>query len=159
VNHSLLAAVKARKFSRSESKMETEAFSSLIAKGYIEGGSDSAFLKVSRVVLIGLFRPLLEQIHFDENYYRKTNPDLAAAELSGQITSLHDHYLEHGYFENRLPCYVEVDVDFYSTTYPDVGEAILAGRVLSPEWHFQTFGFREGRLPQQGWRFEDLVSR
>ena len=151
--------VQMRRPSSSWSRMEVEPFSSLVAKGFIEGDSDSAFLKVSRSVLIGLLRPLLETIRFDEDYYRKSNPDLAAAERNGQIISLHDHYLEHGYFEHRLPCRVEVDAEFYADAYPDVGEAILAGRVLGPEWHFQTFGFREGRLPQRGWRFEDLASR
>ena len=67
--------------------------------------------------------------------------------------------MEHGYFENRLPCRVDVDAAFYTRTYPDVGDAVIAGRVASPAWHFETFGFREGRLPRQGWQFADLVAR
>ena len=141
------------------SQIKLQQFTSYIAKGHIRGDTDAAFLTVSRSIIVDLFSFLLERVQFDEEYYRNSNPDLASAEKSGQITSLHTHYMEHGYFENRLPCRVDVDVAFYTETYPDVGDAVIAGRVASPAWHFETFGFREGRLPRQGWQFADLVAR
>jgi hypothetical protein len=136
-----------------------EPFGSYIASGHVRGESDEAFLTVSRSLLTELLRPTLGRIRFDEDYYRKANPDLAAAETKGQVASMREHYMEHGYFENRLPCRVEVDAEYYMEEYPDVGQAIVSGRVASPEWHFETFGFREGRLPRRGWSFADLLAR
>jgi hypothetical protein len=135
-----------------------ETFGAYLLKGHIRGESDAAFVTLSRSLLLDLLRPCLLRVRFDAEYYRRSNPDLAAAEAAGQISSLHEHYLGHGYFENRLPCRVEVDATWYTGTYTDVGEAIIGGRVASPEWHFETFGFREGRLPQRDWSFADLLS-
>ena len=135
-----------------------ETYATFVTKGHVRADADAAFLQVSRFLFVELLRPMLHRIRFDADYYRRANPDLAAAEKVGQIASLHDHYLEHGYFENRLPCQVEVDAGWYTMSYPDVGEAIIAGSVASPTWHFETFGFREGRLPSQGWSFTDLLA-
>ena len=138
--------------------LQPETYIGYLTKGHVRADADGAFLQVSRFLFVELLRPVLQRICFDADYYRRANPDLAAAEKAGQIASLHDHYLEHGYFEHRLPCRVEVDAGWYTMSYPDVGEAIIAGRVASPAWHFETFGFREGRLPSEGWSFADLLA-
>ena len=138
--------------------LQPETYSGYVSKGHVRADADGAFLQVSRFLFVELLRPTLQRIRFDAEYYRRANPDLAAAETAGQIASLHQHYLEHGYFEDRLPCRVEVDAGWYTLSYPDVGEAIIAGRVVSPTWHFENFGFREGRLPSEGWSFAELLA-
>ena len=54
-----------------------------------------AFVRVLR-----LFIPL---IPFDATWYCNNYPDIAAALRSGAITSAHQHFLEHGFFEGRSP--------------------------------------------------------
>lgn len=114
--------------------------------------------RISRDFLVELIAPLLRRIRFEAEHYRRMHPDLAAAEADGVITDLHDHYLRFGFFEDRLPCRVEVDGGFYAREYPDVAVAILEGRVASAQAHFETAGFREGRLPSRGWSFTDLMA-
>ena len=104
-----------------------------------------------------LMSPLLSRIKFDAAFYRQRYEDLAEAEAKGLIVSLHDHYLRFGYFENRMPCLVEVDGSFYARECPDVAVAILESRVASAQSHFEASGFVEGRLPRKGWTFADLL--
>lgn len=101
--------------------------------------------------------PLLSRIKFDAAFYRQRYKDLAEAEAKGLIVNLHEHYLRFGYFENRMPCLVEVDGSFYAREYPDVAVAILESRIASAQSHFETSGFVEGRLPRRGWTFADLL--
>ncbi|HYZ33568.1 MAG TPA: hypothetical protein VE684_14960 [Crenalkalicoccus sp.] len=118
---------------------------------------ESGTATMSRDLLIGLLRPMLERVAFDANWYRAQYPDLARAEAEGVIQDVREHYIEFGFFENRLPCFVEVDAAFYGREYPDVAAGIAKGVVRSAQWHFEAFGFREGRLPRRGWRFADLI--
>lgn len=101
--------------------------------------------------------PTLLRIKFDANFYRQLYKDLADAEAAGHIADLHQHYLQFGYFENRMPFPVEVDGSFYAREYPDVAAAILENRVASAQAHFEAVGFAEGRLPRRGWAFADLL--
>ena len=113
---------------------------------------------LNRSYLTALLRPQIEKIHFDEAYYREKNPDLRDAEARGDIFDLHSHYLSFGFFENRLPCAVEVDGLFYARAYPDVAVALLESRTPSFQFHFETSGFVEGRMPRAGWRFSNLMT-
>lgn len=112
---------------------------------------------IDRNYLTELLQRILSLINFDEDYYRKTYKDLRDAEIRGEVIRLYAHYMHFGFFENRLPCAVEVDAAFYVRTYPDVGAAILEKRVTSCQVHFETTGFAEGRLRRKGWRFSDLM--
>lgn len=134
-----------------------KTFALMVREGTIRLGDGGAQATISRAVMLGLFRPLLTQVRFDAEFYRRMNPDLARAEATGIIKNLHEHYLEFGYFEDRLPCAVEVDAAFYTREYPDVAASILERTVKSPQWHFESFGFKEGRLPRANWSFADLM--
>lgn len=112
---------------------------------------------VGRDFLTDLMAPMLRRIRFDAEFYRKNYPDLAEAEERGLIFDLHQHYVMFGFFENRMPCLVEVDGAFYAREYPDVAIAILENRVASAQVHFETSGFVEGRLPRRGWSFAHLI--
>jgi hypothetical protein len=113
---------------------------------------------ISRDLLVDLMSPMLRSIKFDPDFYRSRYPDLAKAEAEGIIADLHEHYLRFGFFENRLPCLIEVDGSFYAREYPDVAVAILENRVSSAQSHFEISGFIEGRVPRKGWTFAALVS-
>ena len=103
----------------------------------------------------GLFRDLLrlaleQNIQVDECYYLLTYPDVGEAVAKGLFTSSRHHYLEFGYFEDRLPFRVEVDDAFYfrPTRHHGRGEA---GTMPSAQVHFERHGYKEGRLPREGW--------
>lgn len=135
-----------------------EPFNRLQRNAQLTWQDGQAAALVARPTLVALLRPTLQRIRFDEGFYRRQYPDLAAAETAGTIADLHAHYLEFGWFEDRLPCFVEVDAAFYGREYPDVAAGILERAVRSAQWHFEMFGFREGRLPRRDWRFADLAA-
>lgn len=113
-------------------------------------------LTADRVSLsAGFFRDLLqcalERIRFDEHFYLHLYPDVVDAVALGRFTDAHHHYLEFGYFEDRLPFWVEVDDDFYFRTYPDIAAEVSAGTMPSAQVHFELYGYKEGRLPRNGW--------
>lgn len=103
----------------------------------------------------GLFRDLLclalQHVPVDENYYRLLYPDVGEAVDKGLLTSARHHYIEFGYFENRLPFRIEVDEEFYLRSYPDVRAAVDVGRLPSAQFHFDRLGYNEGRLPRESW--------
>jgi hypothetical protein len=131
----------------------------LIREGHLQFDANGSFVTVSRRHLVDLLRPYLAAVKFDLDFYRSANPDLAQAEAAGTVRNLHDHYIEFGYFEDRLPCLIEVDATFYAKEYPDVASGIMSRAVKSAQWHFETFGFKEGRRPSRGWTFDRLVQR
>jgi hypothetical protein len=140
----------------SESNVSIQAFFEMKERGQILS-VDGASAVLSRPFFVALLRPVLLAVRFDSNFYREINTDLADAERSGALGDLHEHYLNFGFFEDRLPCRVEVDGRFYARAYPDVAVAILEERVKSAQQHFDLVGFREGRLPRAGWSFTDLI--
>lgn len=84
---------------------------------------------------------------FDERFYLETYPDIAKAVHGKKIKSGLDHYVETGYFENRLPRQFIVDERYYLQANPDVAEAIKKGKLKSAQDHFNHAGFTEGRVP------------
>ena len=64
-----------------------------------------------------------------------------------KVSSGFDHYVETGYFENRLPRRLVVDEAYYIKENPDVAEGIRRGIVKNAQDHFDNAGFAEGRLP------------
>lgn len=110
-----------------------------------------------------VIRKLLGAITVDENWYRATYRDVAEGIKSGVHPSAGQHFVEHGYFEGRLPYPIEVDETWYLNTYPDVADGIRNGEHLSATEHFITNGYREGRQPSaasgQAAEEPSLVSR
>ena len=103
----------------------------------------------------GFFRDLLrfalERVQFDSNYYLRSYPDISEALEKGLFKSPHHHYVEFGYFENRLPFRIEVDEEFYFRSNPDIKASVSAGTIPSAQAHFERHGFKEGRLPREDW--------
>jgi hypothetical protein len=84
---------------------------------------------------------------FDERFYLENYPDIAVAVRSRKIKNGLEHYLETGYFENRMPRKLIVDERYYLQENLDVADAIKKGQVKSAQEHFEHAGFNEGRLP------------
>lgn len=108
-------------------------------------------IAVSRDRLRQVLAAAAAQIQIDEEWYVLTYPDVREAIEQGIFLSAREHYIGHGYFEDRFPRPIKVDADWYLTQYPDVAEAIRRGLVYSPQQHFEEHGYREGRLPYSGW--------
>lgn len=87
----------------------------------------------------------------DEEWYLEFYRDVSDALESGAASSARDHYINYGYFEDRLPRPFVVDEQWYLAQYPDVSEAIRSGKVGSAQHHFERDGFKEGRIAYRGW--------
>jgi len=151
-------AIRAGRPSQETQKLSLPAFAEWARLEQIRFAESTGQVTMSRQVFMSLLRPMLMRLKFDEAYYRRANPDLVQAEAAGIVKSMHEHYLEFGYFESRLPCFVEVEAAFYGKEYPDVAAGILERTVKSAQWHFELFGVKEGRLPRRGWSFSDLMA-
>src|SRR5258706_10110390 len=89
---------------------------------------------------------------FDETYYLKANPDVAAALQKGEFASGRAHYEAHGKSENRAACAPKpvegcFDEAFYLKANPDVAAAIQKGEFASAREHYEGHGREEKRLP------------
>jgi hypothetical protein len=98
-----------------------------------------------------LFRIALEHVPVDERYYLRTYPDVGEALEEGLFTSPRHHFIEFGYFEDRLPFRIEVDEEYYFRSNPDIKESVNSGFIPSAQVHFERYGYKEGRLPREGW--------
>jgi hypothetical protein len=96
--------------------------------------------------LIMMIKLLLSGIDVNEEWYLRQYPDVGKAIRDGGTKSAKQHYIDNGYFENRLPFPVMVDDGWYKREYPDVAESIKEGTDSSQE-HFVRQGYKEGRMP------------
>jgi hypothetical protein len=96
-----------------------------------------------------LIRCALERCEFDEAQYQRCNPDVADAVDMGEIASGREHFLDKGYFEDRVGA-VPVDEGWYLSRNPDVAEAERAGLAESAEAHYRAIGASEWREPNPG---------
>lgn len=121
--------------------------------GYLAAPSISpeASINVIRQRLVDLLRPLLSTVEVDEDWYCGVNKDVAYAIADGQWKSARDHYVEAGFYEDRMPHYIEVDEEWYLSEYEDVAAAVNVGKCSSAQQHFNDSGFKEGRIPYQNW--------
>jgi len=98
-----------------------------------------------------LIRLALEHVRVDDRYYLRSYPDVGEAMENGLFTDPRHHYVEFGYFEDRLPFRIDVDEEFYFRSNPDIKASVTAGLVPSAQVHFERHGYKEGRLPREGW--------
>jgi hypothetical protein len=94
-----------------------------------------------------LISTLLASVEVDEDYYLKNNQDVADGLRAGNIRSAREHFIDHGYFEGRLPYRIEVDEEWYLKTNADVAETVRSGHYQSGQAHFDGPGYPEGREP------------
>lgn len=108
---------------------------------------DLMALRKSNPVVDNFLNNYLSYWEFDEDWYLRSNSDLADAIPSENFRSGFAHFQAAGYFEGRLPIPPHVDADWYMSHYPDVAHAVIKGVFSNPVDHFMTIGYREGRLP------------
>jgi hypothetical protein len=121
-------------------------FTQLKAKAQIKGWENGHHtLTISREGLVELLRPFLKKIDFDEAWYLETYPDVAEGLVNQQISSGLDHYLNFGYFENRLPNGTDFDPVHYANSNLDVLEVFGREKPESLVQHFIENGYAEGR--------------
>lgn len=83
---------------------------------------------------------------FDEEYYGKRNPDVAAAIASGAFVSGKEHYELHGRREGRLARgVVAFDEAQYFDFYPEVLATIVSGQYVDAREHLDLVGRFEGK--------------
>jgi hypothetical protein len=95
-----------------------------------------------------MIRSLLSGIEVDEAWYLRTYGDVAQGISDGLIRSARQHFVDHGYFEGRLPFPITVDERWYLETNTDVAEQVRHGTFPTGQAHFESSGYREGRLPR-----------
>jgi len=110
--------------------------------------NEANYVSIPKYVLRRLLASALKSKNlFDERFYLETYPDIAPAIRSKKVKSALDHYLDTGYYENRMPRKLIVDERYYLQENPDVAAAIKKGRLKNAQEHFNQGGFMEGRLP------------
>jgi hypothetical protein len=92
-------------------------------------------------------RSILLSVPLDEDWYRRTYPDVDEAVSGGQVRNGRDHFIRDGYFEGRRPFQMAVDEAWYLAQHPDIAAAVAAGRFASASDHFASHGYAEGRMP------------
>jgi hypothetical protein len=117
----------------------------------LSGNGGGLFVEVVEHRLHDILRILLENVYVDESWYIETYNDVADAVRKGTLSSAREHYINVGYFEDRMPHYIVVDAEWYLNINSDVAEGIRQGVIKSADEHFQMAGFKEGRLPYAGW--------
>jgi hypothetical protein len=111
----------------------------------------SGEVSVSADLFRDLLRCALQGVRFDERYYLYSYADVVDAVADGLFTDARHHYIEFGYFEDRMPFRIEVDEPFYFRMYPDIEAEVSAGTMPSAQIHFERYGYKEGRLPRENW--------
>ncbi|WP_295540858.1 hypothetical protein [uncultured Pseudacidovorax sp.] len=96
--------------------------------------------------LVDLFYGVIARsIPVDPEFYLRTYKDISEAIQSGAVSSASEHFINHGFYEGRLPMEPKIDEQLYCQKYPDIGEAIVDGRIESGADHWASFGRLEGR--------------
>ena len=94
-----------------------------------------------------LVRLMLALVEVNDQWYREKYPDVSDAVDAGEYRSTRQHFIDHGYFEWRLPGRLTIDEAWYVNEYEDVQIGIENGEIASAEEHFNLHGYAEGRLP------------
>ena len=94
------------------------------------------FILACRLALRGAEGRAIWHAHFDAEYYKQTNADVAGSGISPLL-----HYLLCGYRENRNPS-GSFDSAYYDLRNPDVHDA-----GINPLLHYALFGHQEQRIP------------
>lgn len=138
-------------FKSDEGLLTLMSFGAIQRRCAINWPLTTAAVSLPPEIFQGLLRCALQCINLDEEYYLHLNPDVVDALAKGLFKNAHHHYVEFGYFEDRLPFRVEVDEAFYLWAYPDVKIEVSSGNFRSAQSHFEMCGYKEGRLPREGW--------
>jgi hypothetical protein len=130
--------------------MRVASWISLQNEGRVVLASKGTFTAVATDLLYEMMAAYISAIAVDEAWYLDANPDVAAAVRQGALSGAMEHYVQSGYFENRMPYGILVDEAWYRGQYEDVDQAVALGTFQSAQEHFETVGYAEGRHPYAG---------
>jgi len=131
------------------------SFASLLNQKIIILADSSDYVAVDQYFFRDCFRPLIDKIQLDEQWYLQKYPDVRQAIAKRLVKDAREHFIRFGYFEHRLPYHIRVQEDWYLEQYPDIKKAIEDKAFKSGQEHFEIVGFREGRIPHPNF---DLAS-
>lgn len=97
--------------------------------------------------ILKMVRVLLTVVEVDEEFYLSRNQDVADGVRNGTIRSAREHFVDHGYFEGRLPYRIEVDEEWYLERHADLADSVREGTYATAQEHFDGPGYPEGREP------------
>jgi hypothetical protein len=97
--------------------------------------------------ILKMVRALLSVVEVDEAFYLSRNEDVADGVRNGTIRSAQEHFVDHGYFEGRLPYRIAVDEEWYLVRHADLADSIRDGTYATAQDHFDGPGYPEGREP------------
>ncbi len=110
---------------------------------------DRRYITVPTKFWLFLLSEHIRALSFEEETYRKANPDVGAAVDKGTVNSCLEHFATTGYFEGRSLGESNVDEDWYLSAYPDVATAFESGSIDNIAGHFNSTGSREGRVSSE----------
>ncbi len=116
------------------------------ALGITEAQMSEPRATVSVPFLRFLIGELMRAAPFDPAWYAHYYPDIEPALSGDEIASAHQHYLEQGYFEKRLPHSLAVDPDWYWRRYADLTRHYHRQEIAALCEHLFTQGWWEGRV-------------
>lgn len=128
-------------------QLKLPTFASLLNQKTVIVSGTSDYVAVDEFFFSESLRPLIDKIALDEQWYLKKYPDVKMAIAKKLVKSAKDHFVRFGYFEHRLPYYIQVREDWYLEQYPDIKAGIDQREFKSGQEHFEASGFREGRIP------------
>lgn len=109
------------------------------------------YVLLSRRSLKTLFKVYARYLaeNMDETWYLNTYPDVEKNMKDVGLNSAKDHFIEYGFFENRIPYPISIDYKQYLEKNPDLKTSMgnLKGKDLeaAAKEHFIEHGYREGR--------------
>lgn len=132
--------------------MEYQSFNVIKKRLQLVGWDEGKdFVLVSRNSLKVLFKEYAKSqaSEFDEEWYLSQNRDVSDNLATSDLETGLDHFINHGYFENRMPRPIEINWKLYLDLNPDVHKNLsaLEGESLkkSAIQHYIDHGYREGR--------------
>ena len=134
--------------------MKVTTFATLINSKIVVPSTTTPYFAVDKHFLSSALAPLVRSIYFDEAWYVSKYPDIGDAISRGLVPNARAHYVQFGYWENRMPYAIDVDEPWYVAAYPDVAQAIQRVQFESGQEHFETVGFQEGRFPFSGFEIK-----
>lgn len=131
---------------RSENDWYFPSFTEILqAIGMTRLGSDEEDIAVPVRIFKFLLSRIAGDLPFDPDYYSRKNADLRQAVKTGELKSLHEHFVNVGFFEGRQGAPLPVDDEWYLSNYPDVARAYARGQVANLSEHLNETGRYEGR--------------
>lgn len=130
--------------------MALETYATLLNLRKVLPSAKSNYVAVDRDFWVSILGRNISQIAFDAEWYLRRYPDVAEAVKLGVLRSALEHYCHSGYFEHRMPYFIEVESRWYLSAYPDIQPALNKNIFASAQDHFEQIGYQEGRHPYPG---------